>query len=77
MMFIDMTSQLGSLLVGLDVILVFAATVIAVNAWQSQRAFFTSRSTRTEPASAVVGSSSSVPASAGHTPSDTALPEAA
>ena len=77
MMFIDMTSQLGSLLIALDVILVFTATVIAVNGWQTQRASFASHRNRTERESAVVDTSSSAPAPAGVTPSDTSLPEAA
>ena len=77
MMLIDMTSQLGSLLVALDVVLVFAATAIAVNVWHHQRASFTARSTRTEPTLAVVGPSSSVSVPTGDAPSDTSLPEAA
>jgi hypothetical protein len=77
MMLIDMTAQLQSALVALDVVLVFAATTIAVGVWHGQRASLLSRRTRTEPSMAIVGSSSNVPAYAGDMPSDPSLPEAA
>jgi hypothetical protein len=77
MMFIDMTTQLIPLMAALDAVLVFAAAAIAVSAWNHQRASFTSRAARERRASAVVGFSNSVPASAGDTPSDTSVSEAA
>jgi hypothetical protein len=76
MMLIDMTPQLGSLMAALDVILVFAASAIAVSVWHSQRASFQSPTKETTKL-AVVGSSSSAPAPTGHAPSDTSVPEAA
>jgi len=76
MMFIDLTAQLGSLMVWLDVVLVFAATAIAVSAWHAQRASFASRAGGTTPRLAVVGHSDA-PTSSGDAPSDTSVPEAA
>jgi hypothetical protein len=72
-----MTAQLQSLLVALDVVLVFTATILAVGVWHGQRASFPSRRTHSEPNMAIVGSSSNVPAHAGDMPSDPSLPEAA
>lgn len=75
MMVIDMTTQLAALMAGLDVVLVVAATGIAVSAWHAQRASFNPRSAN--PKLAVVGTSSSAPSLQGHAPSDTSVPEAA
>jgi len=77
MMLIDMTTQLGSLMAALDVILVIAASAIAVSVWHAQRASFQSPTTRTATKLAVVGSSSSAPAPTGDAPSDTSVSEAA
>jgi hypothetical protein len=77
MMLIDMTAQLQSLLVGLDVVLVFAATAIAVSIGHRQRASFTSRVSRIKAELAIVGSSFNVPAPTGDMPSEPSLPEAA
>ena len=77
MMIIDMTSQLAALMAGLDVLLVFTATAIAVSVWHSQRASFAPRTTGIAPKLAVVGSSPSAPFRQGHAPSDTSVPEAA
>jgi hypothetical protein len=77
MMIIDMTSQLGSLMAALDVVLVFAASAVAVSVWHAQSASFRSPTNRSATKLAVVGSSTSAPASAGDAPSDTSVSEAA
>ena len=77
MMVIDMTTQLAALMAGLDVVLVVAATGIAVSVWHAQRASLTLRSAKSESKLAVVGPSSSAPSRQGHAPSDTSVPEAA
>ena len=78
MMLIDLTAQLGSLMMALDAVLVFAATAIAVSAWHAQRASIPSprlgSSVRTL---AVVGRSSGAPATTGAASSDTSVSEAA
>jgi hypothetical protein len=74
MMLIDMTAQLGSLMMAIDAVLVFAATAIAVSAWHAQSASLRSQSPARK--LAVVGSSG-VPATTGDAPSDTSVPEAA
>jgi hypothetical protein len=76
MMLIDMTTQLGSLLAALDVVLVMAATAIAASAWHHQRASFSSPAADTRSTQAVVGRSSSAP-KIGEAPSDTSVSEAA
>ena len=77
MMLIDMTAQLGSLMVLLDAVLVFSATAIAVSVWHAQRASFRSRGDYPVRKLAVVGSSSSATATTGDAPSDTSVSEAA
>jgi hypothetical protein len=73
MMLIDLTAQLGSLLVGLDVILVFSATAIAVSTWHRQSASLNRGATKFT----VVGTSSRGPTPKGDAPGDTSIPEAA
>ena len=76
MMFIDMTTQLGSLLAALDVVLVMAATAIAASAWHHQCAYFASPVADNPSTQAVVGCSSSAPATE-EAPSDPTISEAA
>jgi hypothetical protein len=76
MMLIDMTSQLGSLLAALDIVLVMAATAIVASVWHHQRASFASPAADTPSIQAVVGCSSSARATA-EAPSDTSVSEAA
>jgi hypothetical protein len=77
MMLIDMTNQLGSLLAGLDILLVIAATAIAASTWHRQRTSLASPSVSPKPRLAAVGSSHSAPAPTGNAPSDTSVSEAA
>jgi hypothetical protein len=72
MMLIDLTAQLGSLLVALDVVLVFSATAIAVSTWRRQRVSLNQTTKLT-----VVGTSSRGPTPKGDAPSDAPIPEAA
>lgn len=77
---IDVTAQLAWFPVALNTLLLLAALAIATDVWASRR-----RARRVSPigahvpttVTAIVGNSPSVPASAGQTPSDTSLPEAA
>ena len=77
MMLIDLTAQLSSLMMALDVVLVFAATAIAVSAWHAQRASTPSRVDNPVRTLAVVGRSSGAPTTTGAASSDTSIPEAA
>lgn len=74
---IDMTAELSSLLVGMNVLMLIAAAAIAISPWASRITSFLSRDLR-EPRSAVVGSSSSAPPlKREDAPSDASVPEAA
>lgn len=77
MMLIDMTAQLGSLLTGLDMLLVIAAAAIAVSMRHRQSALLTSRRIDTASKSAIVDASPSAPTPMGGVPSDTSIPQAA
>lgn len=77
MMLIDMTAQLGSLMMAMDAVLVFAATAIAVSAWHAQIASLRSQAKSPVRRLAVVGTSFGVPPTTGDAPSDTSVPEAA
>ena len=72
MMTIDMTAQLSSILMGLNMLLVVAGAAIAAKVWFTQDAPSRSRATL-----AVVGSSSSAPPKEEAAPSDSSVPEAA
>jgi hypothetical protein len=74
MMIIDMTAQLSSLMVGMNVLLAVAGAAILASVWQRRNASTSAVSTAKL---AVVGSSSSAPAPAEDAPSDTSVPEAA
>jgi hypothetical protein len=74
---IDMTAELSSLMVGMNVLLLIAGAAIAVSPWVSRMTSFLSRELR-ETRSAVVGSSSSAPPPKREdAPSDASVPEAA
>lgn len=76
MMIIDMTAQLSSLMVGMNVLLAVAGAAILASVWQRRSA--SSISALSKAKLAVVGSSSSsAPAQAEDAPSDTSVPEAA
>ncbi len=75
MMTIDMTAALGSLITGLQVMLLVASSALAVSVWRSRSRPVASSPTRLRHL-AIVGASPSVPANA-VTPSDTSVPEAA
>ena len=77
MMLIDMTPSLWTLLLALDMVLVIAATAIAVSVWRHQRASARSRDAQTTSTLAVVGSSPSAPYPNQGAPSDTSVSEAA
>ena len=73
MMIIDMTAQLSTLMIGMNVLLAVAGAAIFASVWR--RASSTSAVSTVK--LAVVGSSSSAPAPAEDAPSDTSVPEAA
>lgn len=75
MMLIDMTAQLSSLMIGMNVLLAVAGAAILTSGWQ--RGSVSSASPQTVSNMAVVGSSSSAPAPADDAPSDSSVPEAA
>ena len=75
MLMIDMTAQLSSLMIGMNVLLAVAGAAILTSVWQRGSAF--SASPQTVSSTAVVGSSSSAPAPADDAPSDSSVPEAA
>jgi hypothetical protein len=70
MMPIDMTAQLSSVLMGLNMLFVIAGAAIAARVWLSAPS-------RSGAKLAVVGSSSSAPPKEEDAPSDTSVPEAA
>jgi hypothetical protein len=70
---IDLTAQIGSLLAGLDIMLVISATAIAISAWRHQSSSLHS----VEPRSTVVRGLPSAPAQLAEAPSDPSFPEAA
>jgi hypothetical protein len=75
---IDMTAELSSLLVGMNVLMLIAAAAVAVSPWVSQITTFLSHDLRSEPRLAVVGNSSSAPLPKREdAPSDASVPEAA
>lgn len=77
MMVIDMTAELSSLLIGLNVLLVIAGAAVAASVWFSQGASFTSHESRTRPEPAVVVSSSSAPSPEDEEAPSDSIPEAA
>jgi len=78
MMVIDMTAQLGSLLIGLNAMLIVAALALVADAWMTARRpthLATLRTTETD--TAIVRLSTRVPAQAGDPSRVTSVPEAA
>ncbi len=71
---IDLTAQIGSLLAGLDIVLVISATAIAISEWRHQCSSVALHSAK--PKSTVVGLPSA-PAQLAEAPSDPSFPEAA
>jgi hypothetical protein len=75
---IDMTAELSSLMIGMNVLMLISAAAVAVSPWVSQVTAFLSRELHSEPSLAVVGSSSSAPPPKREdAPSDASVPEAA
>jgi hypothetical protein len=77
MVFIDMTAELSSVLIGVNVLLVIAGAAIAVSAWFNQGASFPVRDARTRTEPAVVVSSSSAPSPEDEDAPSDSIPEAA